>query len=140
VLLAAEGLPNNLTARRLGLSSHSVDLWRKRYLDHGVKSLNDELKPGRPRTISDEKVALFVRKTLDTKPKDGTHWTVRSIAQETRMSHAIVHRIWQAFGLQPHRQEHLKISNDPFFVENNRGYRWSVCQFSGERHSARRRG
>jgi putative transposase len=120
VLLAADGLPNNLIARRLGFSNQSVCLWRKRYLDHGVQGLNDELKPGRPRTISDEKVALLVRKTLDTKPKDGTHWTVRSIAQETRISHTTVHRIWQAFGLQPHRQEHFKISTDPFFVEKVR--------------------
>jgi putative transposase len=120
VLLAADGLPNNLIARRLGFSNQSVCLWRKRYLDHGVQGLNDELKPGRPRTISDEKVALLVRKTLDTKPKDGTHWTIRSIAQETRISHTTVHRIWRAFGLQPHRQEHFKISTDPFFVEKVR--------------------
>lgn len=120
VLLAADGLPSNLIARRLGFSNQSVCLWRKRYLAHGVQGLNDELKPGRPRTISDEKVALLVRKTLDTKPKDGTHWTVRSIAQETRISHTTVHRIWRAFGLQPHRQEHFKISNDPFFVEKTR--------------------
>lgn len=120
VLMAADGLPNNLIARRLGFSNQSVCLWRKRYLEHGVQGLNDELKPGRPRTISDEKVALLVRRTLDTKPKDGTHWTVRSIAQETRISPTTVHRIWEAFGLQPHRQKHFKISTDPFFVEKVR--------------------
>jgi hypothetical protein len=31
-----------------------------------------------------------------------------------------VHRIWQAFGLQLHRQKHFKLSNDPFFVEKVR--------------------
>jgi putative transposase len=31
-----------------------------------------------------------------------------------------VHRIWQAFGLQPHRQRHFKLSTDPFFVEKVR--------------------
>ncbi|MGC2193087.1 MAG: IS630 family transposase, partial [Terriglobales bacterium] len=39
--------------------------------------LHDELRPGRPRPISDERVAQLVRKTLDTKPKGGTHWSVR---------------------------------------------------------------
>jgi len=62
-------------------------------------------------------VASLVRKTLQTKPKDGTHWTIRTIAHETRLSRPTVHRIWQAFGLQPHRQRHFKLSTDPFFVE-----------------------
>jgi putative transposase len=31
-----------------------------------------------------------------------------------------VHRIWQAFGLQPHRQKQFKLSSDPFFVEKVR--------------------
>jgi len=62
----------------------------------------------------------LVRKTLQTKPKDGTHWTIRTIAGETRLSRPTVHRIWQAFGLQPHRQRHFKLSTDPFFVEKVR--------------------
>jgi transposase len=65
-------------------------------------------------------VASLVRKTLHTKPKDGTHWTIRTIAHETRLSPPTVHRIWQAFGLQPHRQRHFKLSTDPFFVEKVR--------------------
>ncbi len=87
----------------------------------GVHGLHDELRPGRPRTVADEKVAQVVRKTLETVPKDGrTHWSVRSIARETKISHATVHRIWQAFGLEPHRQKHFKLSTDPFFVEKVR--------------------
>jgi putative transposase len=120
VLLAADGLPSAEIAQKLGFSQQSVCLWRKRYLDHGVQGLHDELKPGRPRTISDERVASLVRRTLNTRPKEGTHWTVRSIARETRISNTTVHRIWQAFGLQPHRQKHFKLSTDPFFVEKVR--------------------
>jgi transposase len=62
----------------------------------------------------------LVRKTLKSKPKEATHWTIRSIARETRISRMTVHRIWQAFGLQPHRQKHFKLSSDPFFVEKVR--------------------
>ncbi|MEK9138267.1 MAG: IS630 family transposase, partial [Bacteroidota bacterium] len=120
VLLASEGMANNAIAKKLGLSQQSVCLWRKRYVEQGIQGLHDELKPGRPRTISDERVASLVRKTLETKPKDGTHWTVRTIARQARLSHATVHRIWQAFGLQPHRQKHFKLSTDPFFVERLR--------------------
>ena len=120
VLLAADGLSNAVIAEKVGLSQQSVCLWRKRFVDGGIQGLHDELKPGRPRSVSDEQVARLVRKTLDTKPTDGTHWSVRSIAKTTRLSHQTVHRIWRAFGLQPHRQRNFKLSTDPFFVEKVR--------------------
>ncbi len=120
VLMAADGKSNTAIADRLHLSKPTVGIWRQRYLDHGIQGLHEELKPGRPRTVSDEKVALLVRKTLNTKPKNGTHWSVRTIAHETRLSRATVHRIWSAFGLQPARQSHFKLSTDPFFVEKVR--------------------
>ena len=120
VLLAADGLSNAAIAEKLSFSQQSVCTWRKRYLYRGVQGLHDELKPGRPRTISDERVATLVRKTLKSKPKEATHWTIRSIAHETRISRMTVHRIWQAFGLQPHRQKHFKLSSDAFFVEKIR--------------------
>lgn len=120
VLMAADGQTNEAIARKLDLSRQSVGKWRQRYLRQGLAGLHDELRPGRPRSVSDEAVARLVRKTLSTKPKHGTHWTVRSIADETRLSRPTVHRIWRAFGLQPHRQRHFKLSSDPFFVEKVR--------------------
>src|SRR5215472_6220098 len=101
-------------------SKVTVGVWRRRFLAHGVRGLYDELRTGRPRPISDERVAQLVRKTLKTKPRAGTHWSIRQIAAETQLSKSTVHRIWQAFGLQPHRQKHFKLSNDPFFVEKVR--------------------
>jgi putative transposase len=120
VLLAAEGVANAVIAQKLALSQQSVSLWRQRFLKQGLRGLHDELRPGRPRSISDEKVAALVRKTLASQPKDGTHWTVRSMAKHIRLSGSTVHRIWHAFGLQPHRQRHFKLSTDPFFVEKVR--------------------
>ena len=120
VLIAADGASNTAIAQKLDLSQQSVCLWRKRYVQQGIQGLHDELKPGRPRTISDERVAALVKKTLKAKPKDGTHWTVRTIAHGTHFSHMTAHRIWKAFGLQPHRQKHFKLSTDPFFVEKVR--------------------
>jgi putative transposase len=70
--------------------------------------------------LSDEKVAVVIRKTLQTKPRNGTHWSVRTAATEMKVSKSTVHRIWNAFGLQPHRQRHFKLSTDPFFVEKVR--------------------
>ena len=120
VLMAAEGATNNEISEEIGFSHQIVCKWRQRYLKQGLSGLHEELRPGRPRSISDETVALLVRKTLNTKPKDGTHWTIRSIAKQTHLSHPTVYRIWRAFGLQPHRQHHFKLSTDPFFVEKVR--------------------
>ena len=120
ILMAADGASNSAIAEKLSLSKPSVGKWRQRYLMHGIQGLHDELKPGRPRTISDEAVAALLRKTLNTKPKDGTHWSVRSMARQAGISSPTVNRIWRAFGIQPHRQRHFKLSTDPFFVEKVR--------------------
>jgi len=120
VLLSASGKTNQQVARQLGLANATVGKWRRRFLERDVTGLHDELRPGRPRPISDERVAQLVRQTLDTKPKDGTHWSIRRMARQTRLSKSTVHCIWQAFGLQPHRQRHFKFSTDPFFVEKVR--------------------
>jgi len=120
VLMAAEGVTSNEIAKKVALSAQSVCKWRQRYLQQGILGLHDELRPGRPRSVSDEQVATLIRKTLNTKPKKGTHWTIRSMAKETELSRPTVHRVWKAFGLQPHRQRHFKLSTDPFFVEKLR--------------------
>ena len=120
ILLSASGKTNLEIARQLEMTNATVGKWRRRFLAQGLSGLHDELRPGRPRPISDERVARLVRKTLKTKPHGGTHWSIRQIAIETGVSKSTVHRIWQAFGLQPHRQKHFKLSSDPFFVEKVR--------------------
>ena len=120
ILMANEGTTNCEIANKAALSVQSVSKWRQRYVQQGLSGLHDELRPGRPRSISDEEVATLIHTTLETTPKDGTHWTIRSMAKETNLSRSTVHRIWKAFGLQPHRQRHFKLSTDPFFVEKVR--------------------
>ena len=120
VLLAADGHSNTDIAERLRVSQPTVGTWRKRYRTQRLQGLYDEPRPGGPRSIRDEQVAALIRKTLKTKPEDGTHWSCRSIAAETTLSKSTVQRVWKAFGLQPHRQKHFKISTDPFFVEKVR--------------------
>jgi putative transposase len=120
VLLAADGSNNTMIAKRLGLSKPTVGLWRQRYQRQRLQGLYDELRPGGPRSIHDEQIATLLRQTLKTKPKDGTHWTCRTLAAKTGVSKSTVQRVWRAFGLQPHRQKHFKLSTDPFFVEKVR--------------------
>ena len=119
-LLAADGMTNTDIAQQLGISKPTVGKWRQRFIEQGLMGLYDELRPGAPRSIDDERIAELIRTTLKSKPKDGTHWTCRSIAEETKLSKSTVQRLWKAFSLQPHRQKHFKLSTDPFFVEKVR--------------------
>jgi putative transposase len=120
VLLAADGCSNKVIAQRVGLSGTTVGMWRKRFLAQGMVGLYDEPRSGGPRTIQDEQVAELIHKTLQTKPKNATHWTCRLLSEQTGLSKSTVHRVWSAFGIQPHRRKHFKLSTDPFFVEKVR--------------------
>ena len=68
VLLAADGLANTEIAERLGISRNTVATWRARFAEHRLDGLLDEPRPGRPRTITDERVEEVIVKTLETSP------------------------------------------------------------------------
>lgn len=121
VLACASGTPNSAVARRFETTNATVGKWRRRFIEQRLNGLYDELRPGKPRSIDDERVAELINKTLHTKPANGaSHWSVRAIAAETGMSGTSVHRYFKLFGLQPHRQESFKLSTDPFFIEKLR--------------------
>ena len=104
----------------MGIGRQVVAKWRGRFAQQRCEGLLDEPRPGRPRTISDEKVEAVIVKTLESKPKDATHRSTRSMAREVGLSQTAVSRIWRAFGPKPHRSEHFKLSPDPQFVEKVR--------------------
>ena len=120
VLWAAEGASNTEIANRLQWSNATVGKWRRRFIERRLPGLYDELRPGRPRSIEDEQVAALLKRTLSREPKAGTHWTVREAAQESGISKSTVHRLFQAFAVQPHRTRTFKLSTDPFFIEKVR--------------------
>jgi transposase len=117
VLAAADGRSNTEIAQRVGVTRPTVAKWRNRFAERRLDGLVDEPRPGRPRTITDDKVEQVVVKTLETTPKDATHWSTRSMAAEAGLTQNAILRIWQAFGLQPHRAETFKLSKDPLFVD-----------------------
>jgi len=117
VLSCADGLSSKEIAAELGHCEHTVGKWRRRFAEHRIEGLSDEYRAGRPRTVSDAQVADVIKRTLETTPKDATHWSIRSMAAETGLSHTTIRRIWNAFGLQPHRAETFKLSTDPLFVD-----------------------
>ena len=120
ILTCATGGSNGAVASRVGVTRATVSKWRARFLRQRLDGLLDEPRPGAPRTITDTVVEEVVRQTLETAPKDATHWSTRSLAKRVGLSSTSVMRIWHAFGLQPHRTEAFKLSTDPLFIEKVR--------------------
>src|SRR5215213_9072399 len=83
-------------------------------------ALTDDPRPGAARTITDEQVERVLVMTLETTPKDATHWSTRSLARAIGMSQSAISRIWRAFGLKPHLVDTFKLSTDPQFIEKVR--------------------
>jgi transposase len=120
VLVCATGLDNTTVAKKLRMSQPTVGRWRQRFIDKGADGLLDEPRPGTPRTILDTQVEDVVTRTLESTPPGATHWSTRSLAKATGVSPMSVHRIWQAFGLQPHRTKTFKLSPDPLLIDKIR--------------------
>ncbi len=120
VLGCAEGKSNQDVAAELGIWPQTVGKWRNRFVARRLEGLVDEPRPGAPRTIGDEQIEQVVVATLERTPTDATHWSRASMAAESGLSRSTVGRIWKAFGLQPHRVETFKLSNDPQFIDKVR--------------------
>jgi transposase/transposase-like protein len=120
VLASGDGLSNREVARRCGVSAPVVSHWRRRYRQHGLAGLHDELRAGRPRTHDDEQIAELIKLVVERQPAQATHWSVRSAAAASGISKSTVGRYFELFNLQPHRSKSFKLSNDPFFVEKVR--------------------
>src|SRR5215475_5730751 len=126
ILRAAADQTNTQVARELRVTKQTVGKWRSRFLDKRLDGLLDEPRPGAPRTVTDERIEEVVRLTLESKPREATHWSTRSMAARCGLSQSTVTRIWRAFGLQPHRSETFKLSPDPLFIDKVPGHRWAV--------------
>ena len=120
VLECAAGKSNTAVASKLKVTLQTVGKWRERFLQGRLGALGDAPRSGQPRKITDEKVEAVITRTLETRPKDATHWSTRTKAEASGLNQNAIVRIWRAFGLKPHLQENFKLSTDPFFVEKVR--------------------
>lgn len=101
VLACAEGASNVAVAEQVGVNPHTVSKWRHRFADARLEGLVDAPRPGAPRTVGDEVVEAVVVDTLESAPRDATHWSTRSLAAKHGISRTTVSQIWRAFGLKP---------------------------------------
>jgi transposase len=113
VWLMAQGATGVAIAARTGYSVVQVSRLRRRFAAHGVAGLQDRPRSGRPPTITARTRAQIVALTLKPPPAGVTHWSTRELARKTGVSHGMVHRLWRAHALQPHRVTTFKFITDP---------------------------
>lgn len=118
VLLAAAGRDNQGIAEELGLDRATVGKWRTRFAAQRLPGIERE-RPGRGRRPTKRKhwSRTIIEVTLHTKPKNATHWSVRTLAEHLGVNKSMVHRVWQTHELAPHRVRTFKLSKDKRFIE-----------------------
>ena len=90
VLACAEGGTNNEIADRLGVNRATVSKWRHRFAADRLEGLGDAPRPGAARKIGDDVVEAIVVETLESTPKDATHWSTRALAERHGISRQTV--------------------------------------------------
>jgi len=114
---ATPGTSNKQVAVDLACSEPTVGKWRRRFVARRLEGLVDEDRPGRPSSVSLDQVEEVIVATLESKPRNATHWSQSSMAARSGLSRSTIGRIWRDFGLKPHRADTFKLSTDPLFVE-----------------------
>jgi len=120
ILWSEDGMPLAQVGRRLKVSQPTVSYWRRRFRTERLSGLHDEVRPGRPRTHDEDRIAMLLNTAIARKPQAATHWTVRELAASTGIGKSTVQRYLSLFGVQPHRSRSFKLSTDPFFIEKLR--------------------
>ncbi len=118
ILLAAQGKLNQEIAAELGVKELTVSRWRRRFAELRLAGIEKDLpRGGRPRKQREDVESEIIRKTTQETPKNATHWSTRTLAEELGITQSMVHRVWKANGLKPHLVRTFKLSRDPHFEE-----------------------
>ena len=117
VLLSADGVGTDEIMRQTGKSKTCVWRWQERFMQAGYDGLlRDKTRPSRIPPLGSDIAERVVMLTHTDPPAEATHWTATMMAKAVGISASSVQRIWRTHGLQPHRVQQFKLSNDPKFI------------------------
>ncbi len=124
-MLAANNIPNYQIAEELNIDVNKVGRWRNRFAERGLQGIEKDLPRGanhggKNSAYQAKLRSKIIRMTTREKPKDGTHWSTRSLAKVLGINHSFINRVWREVGLKPHLTAQFKVSNDPAFEEKLR--------------------
>jgi len=117
ILMTAAGHGVMAIMREVGVSKTTVWRWQEYFAEAGVEGLvKGRSKPPGRKPISAAIKLKVVEKTVQERPVNATHWSVRTMAKEMGISHTSVQRIWAEHDLKPHLVKSFKVSTDPNFA------------------------
>jgi transposase len=90
ILLCGEGKTNTHAAQQIRVRIQTVCKWRQRFIDRRLDGLLDEPCPGTPHKVSDTDIERVLIITLESTPKDATHWSTRSLASASGLSRSTI--------------------------------------------------
>ena len=115
LVLLADGASYTEVQRTVGCTAPFVSKWKRRFLEERLAGLYARHE-GRPVQVLTPRMEARILSWTQKTPTDGsTHWSTRRLAKKLRIHHMAVARTWKKHGLQPHRLESYKASNDPDF-------------------------
>jgi transposase len=115
LLLLADGSSYLDAQREVDCSAPFISKWKKRFLAERLAGLYARHE-GRPIQVLTPRMEARILSWTQKPPTDGsTHWSTRRLAKKLGVHHMMVARTWKKYGLQPHRVERYKMSNDPDF-------------------------
>jgi len=115
ILELASGRGLRETATRLSCSTSYLQRWLRRFRTERLGGLVARHK-GRPAAKGAARLEARILEWTRRGPDDGsTHWSTRRLAKKLGTTHTAVVRVWNRYGLQPHRLRHHMVSDDPDF-------------------------
>src|SRR5271170_814702 len=87
VLLLADGVAYQKIQELLNTTAPTIARWKRRFLQHRIAGLMDELHPGQPPSVRTPKLQAKVLAAIKEGTKDGsTHWSCRILAAKFKVS------------------------------------------------------
>ena len=115
ILGVASGRGLRETAASLSCSTSYVQRWLGRFRAERLGGLVARHK-GRAAAKGAAKMEARILEWTRRGPDDGsTQWSSRRLARKLGTTHMAVVRVWNRYGLQPHRLRHHMVSDDPDF-------------------------
>ena len=115
LLLLADGASYTQVQQKVGCTAPYISKWKRRFLEERLAGLYARHE-GRPVQVLTPRMEARILSWTQKNPTDGsTHWSTRRLAKKLGIHHMMVARTWKKHGLQPHRIEYYKASNDPDF-------------------------
>ena len=117
VLGCLAGERNDQIASRMKVQSNTVAIWRKRFLEGGIKALGDRARSGKPPIYVASDLRERIRKQLELPPPAGlSSWDGGTLAEALGVSDDAVWRIMRKEGIQLRRMRSWRVSTDPEFA------------------------